>query len=293
MAETTNSVIKQIAPVGRTTDHVVLTPDGSEIWAQSNADHAIWVIDTETDEVKQIVRTPNDGDVHGGAFVRYSGAGTAEVLSDIAGLRGSAAKEQLAYLTNPTRYTVAVTRDGLLPNVITAKPGSTLTLKFVQSAGTGRNVGVEAPTLGIARFSLRPGETRTVQVAVPNQPGNYPVLDPTNRNAVPLIVTVKEEVAAGPAPSATAGGIREVSVVGKNITFDVKAITGRPGETIRVTLVNQDDEPHNIVGIEARLSTDLIQPNRQGTSTWKLPGAGTYKLFCTVHPSMIISLEVK
>ena len=292
----THTVIKQIAPVGRTTDHVVLSPDGGEIWAQSNADHSIWVIDTETDEVKEVIQMPNDGDVHGGAFVRFSSAGTemkAEVVGDIFGLWGSAAQAQTAYITNPSRFTISVTRDGLVPNSLTARPGATLTLKFIQSAGTGRVVGVEGPTLGISRFTLRSGDTKTIDVTVPAQPGSYPVVDPTNRNATPLTITVKAE-AAVTAPSAAAPGTREIKVVGKNIAFDVKAITGKPSERLKITLLNEDDEPHNIVGIEARLVTDLIQPNKQGTSEWTLPEmAGVYKLFCSIHPSMVINLEVK
>lgn len=292
----TNTVIKQIAPVGRTTDHVVLSPDGSEIWAQSNADHAIWVIDTETDEIEEVIQMPNDGDVHGGAFVRFFSAGTemkAEVVGDIFGLWGSAAQAQTAYITNPSRFTLSVTRDGFIPNALSAKPGAKLILKFVQAAGTGRNVGVEAPTLGIGRFTLRPGESKTVEVTTPAQAGSYPVVDPTNRNATPLTVTVKAE-AAVTAPTTVVAGTREIKVVGKNIAFDVKTITGKPSERLKITLLNEDDEPHNIVGIEARLVTDLIQPSKQGTFEWVLPDmAGTYKLFCSIHPAMVINLEVR
>jgi len=292
----TDSVITQIAPVGRTTDHVVLSPDGSEIWAQSNADHAIWVIDTETDEVKTVIPMPNDGDVHGGAFVRFYSAGgeiKAETVGDIFGLRGSVLQAQLAYLINPTRFSIAVARDSFVPNALAAKPGAKLTLKFVQAAGTGRNVAVEAPTLNIGRFTLRPGEAKVVEVTVPAQAGSYPVVNPLAPTTTPLTITVGA-VAAPLAPVTPIAGARELTVVGKNFTFDVKTITGKPGEPVILTLVNEDDEPHNISGIATGLVTELVQPDKQGTFEWKLPDmAGTYKLLCTIHPFMTIDLEVK
>jgi DNA-binding beta-propeller fold protein YncE len=75
-------------------DHIILSPDGQEMWATCNRTLEVVVIDAKTHEVKTHIPMPNQGDSHGGVFVSYSrnsaGGITAEVVSDQAGLQGSA-----------------------------------------------------------------------------------------------------------------------------------------------------------------------------------------------------------
>ncbi len=74
-------------------DHIIISPDGSEMWAMCNESHDIVVLDAKTHAVKHRIPMPNNGDVHGGIFVAYSrsGSGVAgEVVSDQNGLHGSA-----------------------------------------------------------------------------------------------------------------------------------------------------------------------------------------------------------
>ena len=75
-------------------DHIILSPDGQEMWATCNGSHEIVVLDSKTHEIKTRIPMPNGGDSHGGVFVSYtrsSGGGvTAEVVSDQNGLQGSA-----------------------------------------------------------------------------------------------------------------------------------------------------------------------------------------------------------
>ena len=74
-------------------DHIILSPDGQEMWATCNQSHEIVVLDAKTHEIKARIPMPNGGDSHGGVFVSYagsSGGSTAEVVSDQNGLQGGA-----------------------------------------------------------------------------------------------------------------------------------------------------------------------------------------------------------
>jgi DNA-binding beta-propeller fold protein YncE len=79
-------------------DHIILSPDGSEMWATCNESHDIVVLDAKTHAVKARVPMPNGGDSHGGVFVAYSqaaGGMVAEVVSDQNGLHGPALEASL------------------------------------------------------------------------------------------------------------------------------------------------------------------------------------------------------
>jgi hypothetical protein len=68
----TMGVIKAV-DIGLTTDHAILNPDGTEIWFTSNAEHGIWILDSATDEIKQVIKDPADGDIHVGHRVELPG----------------------------------------------------------------------------------------------------------------------------------------------------------------------------------------------------------------------------
>ena len=74
-------------------DHIILSPDGQEMWATCNHSFEIVVLDAKTHAIKTRIPMPNQGDSHGGVFVSYKQgpAGlAAEVVSDQNGLQGSA-----------------------------------------------------------------------------------------------------------------------------------------------------------------------------------------------------------
>lgn len=74
-------------------DHIILSPDGTEMWATCNTSHEIVVVDAMTYDIKTRIPMPNIGDSHGGVFVAYSRGPSgivAEVLSDQNGFQGSA-----------------------------------------------------------------------------------------------------------------------------------------------------------------------------------------------------------
>ena len=74
-------------------DHIILSPDGTEMWATCNESHDIVVIDAKTYKMTSRIPMPNGGDSHGGVFVHYARRGTeivAEVVSDQNGFHGTA-----------------------------------------------------------------------------------------------------------------------------------------------------------------------------------------------------------
>ena len=90
-------------------DHIIMSPDGGEMWATCNTSHDIVVLDAKTHALKTRIPMPNGGDSHGGVFVAYtqgSGGISAEVVSDQNGLQGSALDASL----KGTSWTIASSR---------------------------------------------------------------------------------------------------------------------------------------------------------------------------------------
>ena len=256
--DTAFDIATNVIPIGKTTDHIILSPDGKELWATSNADHNIHVIDAATEEVVAIIPMPNDGDTHGSTFIAYTddGAGgvAAEVVSCFSGLRGSALAAQTAYIAQP-KVEIAVGRSGFVAKELKVEASSDpLRLIIFNSGGTSTGqITFDAPDLGITGIALMPGEryeTEWVPVA-----GSY--LATTNKApASELPITVSE-----PAPEATAEatGVHEIAVEATNFVFEPTEITVKAGETVRFVITNGDDEKHNLVGIGEGLN--LLSPD--------------------------------
>ena len=88
-----NQVKRTIPTNCITNDHLIISPDGQEMWATCNQSHEVVVVDAKTYEVKARIPMPNQGDSHGGSFVSYTqgpGGLVAETVSDQNGLHGSA-----------------------------------------------------------------------------------------------------------------------------------------------------------------------------------------------------------
>src|SRR5437016_2024129 len=104
-----NSVISTVQTDCLRNDHIILSPDGAEMWATCNTSHDIVVLDAKTHAMKTRIPMPNGGDSHGGVFVAYSqgpGGIRAEVVSDQNGLQGSALDASL----KGTPWTIAGNR---------------------------------------------------------------------------------------------------------------------------------------------------------------------------------------
>ena len=111
-----NRVKKTIETGCIVNDHLILSPDGQEMWATCNQSHEIVVLDTRTYAIKARIPMPNQGDSHGGSFVSYTaraGGVVGETVSDISGLHGSArdaARRKVAWRPQSATMRRPVTR---------------------------------------------------------------------------------------------------------------------------------------------------------------------------------------
>ena len=66
-------------------DHVLLSPNGREMWATSNGEGRIYVYDVETRELTHRIEMPMNGDAHGLIWVHYDENGVPAVVRDQGG----------------------------------------------------------------------------------------------------------------------------------------------------------------------------------------------------------------
>lgn len=80
--DTRSGIRKDLVTTGFTTDHIILSPDGKEMWTSSNGNGKIYVYDAITHEEKYVIPMPGYGDPHGLPFVYYFEDGKARVVAD-------------------------------------------------------------------------------------------------------------------------------------------------------------------------------------------------------------------
>lgn len=66
-------------------DHVLLSPDGKEMWSTSNGEGRIYVYDAKTKELTHKIDMPQNGDAHGLIWVHYDEQGQSRVVRDQGG----------------------------------------------------------------------------------------------------------------------------------------------------------------------------------------------------------------
>jgi mono/diheme cytochrome c family protein len=67
---------------GYKVDHVLLSPNGKEMWATSNGEGRIYIYDAETKEQIKVIDMPENGDAHGLIWVHYDENGQARTVRD-------------------------------------------------------------------------------------------------------------------------------------------------------------------------------------------------------------------
>ena len=73
---------------GYKVDHVLLSPNGKEMWATSNGEGRLYVYDAETKEQLKIIDMPGNGDAHGLIWVHYDENGEPRVVRDQGNFHG-------------------------------------------------------------------------------------------------------------------------------------------------------------------------------------------------------------
>ncbi len=81
---------RQVATVfsGYEVDHILLAPNGKEMWATSNGEGRIYVYDTDSHDEIAVIQMPQNGDPHGLVWVHYDDDGNSRVVGDQGGARG-------------------------------------------------------------------------------------------------------------------------------------------------------------------------------------------------------------
>jgi len=69
-------------------DHVLLSPNGKEMWATSNGEGRIYVYDVETKEIIKKIDMPGNGDAHGLIWVHYDENGQPITVRDQGNFHG-------------------------------------------------------------------------------------------------------------------------------------------------------------------------------------------------------------
>jgi len=70
------------------TDHVLLSPNGREMWATSNGEGRILVYDADSKDLIQSIDMPGNGDAHGLTWVHYDENGEGRVVRDQGNFHG-------------------------------------------------------------------------------------------------------------------------------------------------------------------------------------------------------------
>jgi plastocyanin len=308
-----NSIVTNVVPIGLTTDHVILSPDGKELWITSNAEHKIVIYDADKEEKITEIAMPNDGDTHGSTFVQYAknakGELVGEVVSSFTGLRGSAHKKQLEFLNGPRPIGVKIngmnkffgTPGNFAPATITVKPGATFKVTFVNNGGTSNGtVSAVSEALKIDRIDLKPGQRKTVDITAPKEAGKYEFKNPADPNGKPLTLVVDPNAPdpnAAPAASAApapAAGAKVVKIESHDKKMSLDKLSVKAGETIHVVYNNGDDEKHNLFVMDAGITSPDVNAGKTGEFDLTMPAKeGKYKVICTYHPSMILDLTVE
>src|SRR6266542_2329814 len=291
--------VSNVVPIGLTTDHALLSPDGKEVWYTSNAEHAIYVLDTATNQMKTVIKDPADGDIHGGVWVQYTDDGKGgvmgEVVADYGGLHGSALAAQQQYVTEPA-VTITQGGTGFTQKSVSVPAGQAvrLTLKNVAGTNAGK-LSFESTDMGIQPITLGPGQSQEVRWTSPAQATELTAKTPKGPNTT-LTVSVKPAESRPVAAQAAISGPQVVNIGTHNIAFDITTLTVKAGEPVRFVFANGDDEKHNLVGIGEGLN--LLSPDVPGGQTvtydWTAPSTpGKYTVICAYHPHMTFSLEIQ
>lgn len=91
-------------------------------------------------------------------------------------------------------------------------------------------------------------------------------------------------------PGATSAGAADDTVTYRVAKYTFPDLTVAPGAQVRV--LNDDDEPHTVTAEDGSFDTGAFDSDDPGTFTApRTPG--TYRITCTVHPSMHGQITVR
>jgi len=96
------------------------------------------------------------------------------------------------------------------------------------------------------------------------------------------------------AAGAAAGSPNTLSIVARNLRFEPASVDVTPGQKVTFELENSDQVDHNMVSADAGFHEVIIAAGQKKTAEWTAPSKpGTYKIICTYHPGMEMTVNVK
>jgi plastocyanin len=93
------------------------------------------------------------------------------------------------------------------------------------------------------------------------------------------------------APSGGGGGSGTATISISNFAFEPNALTGSPGETLEITVTNNDSTTHSFTADDGSVTQD-ISSGETATVTVTLPSSGTFGWHCRFHSSMTGTITV-
>ena len=88
--------------------------------------------------------------------------------------------------------------------------------------------------------------------------------------------------------STDASAKNDVTIIIDNFTFMAPNLTIPVGT--KVTWINHDDVPHNVVSTEQKFKSKALDTDESFSFTFTEPGK--YPYFCSIHPKMVASVVV-
>ncbi len=86
----------------------------------------------------------------------------------------------------------------------------------------------------------------------------------------------------------------EIQLSAAGFRFDPATVTVKTGETVRLTVANRDNVPHNLYDSNVALAYTLFPAGVAQSVTFTAPTTpGTYLAVCTFHPGMSLEIVVK
>lgn len=111
----------------------------------------------------------------------------------------------------------------------------------------------------------------------------------------PYAISAQAAAPAAARPTgAAAGSPNTFSIVARNLRFEPESVAVTPGQKVTFELENSDQVDHNMLSAEAGFQEVIIAAGQKKTAEWTAPSrAGTYKIICTYHPGMEMTVNVK
>lgn len=86
---------------------------------------------------------------------------------------------------------------------------------------------------------------------------------------------------------------RKVNLTATNFKFVPATVTVKAGETVKLTIANQDKFAHNVASQDGKLAYTVLPANQTTSIVWVAPNeAGDYTVNCNWHPGMQFTVVV-